>query len=60
MISADEEFENLAFGTFDIAGDQAPFESIRPLPEEARSLAHDSTRWWTSLREANEIASFTG
>lgn len=60
MTSADEEFENLAFGTFDVAGDQSQFESIRPLPEEARSLAYDGARWWTCLREANEIASFTG
>ena len=59
MTSADEEFENLAFGTFDVANGNAPFESIRPLPEEARSLAYDGTRWWTCLRDANEIASFT-
>ena len=60
MISADEEFENHAFGAPDVRIENPAFESIRPLPEEARSLAYDGTRWWTSLREANEIASFTG
>ncbi len=59
MTSADEEFENLAFGTFDITSAQPRFESMRSLPEEARSLAYDGTAWWTSLRDANEIASFT-
>ncbi len=59
MTSADEEFENLVFGRFDIGSREPQFESIRPLPEEARSLAYDGTRWWTSLRDANEIASFT-
>jgi len=59
MISADEEFENLEFGTIDIAQSQPRFESIRPLPSEARTLAYDGSQWWTSLRDEHEIASFT-
>ena len=59
MISADDEFENLKFGTLDIAQDRPHFDVIRPLPDEARYLLHDGSAWWTSLRDANEIATFT-
>jgi hypothetical protein len=59
MISGDLELEHLRFGTLDISRSPAQFESIRPLPDEARSLAYDGSRWWTCLRDANEIASFT-
>lgn len=58
MISADDEFDRLEFGTLDIGKDAPQFERIRPMPEEARSLAYDGARWWTCLRELNEIASF--
>ena len=59
MISGDDELEHLHFGRLDISNDEARFESIRPLPDEARSLAFDGGRWWTCLRDANEIASFS-
>jgi hypothetical protein len=59
MISTDDEFENLKFGTLDVTQDRPRFESIRPLPDEARYLLHDGAMWWTSLRDANEIATFT-
>jgi len=60
MISGDDELEHLQFGTLDIASGDAPqFEAIRPLPDEARSLAFDGARWWTCLRDTNEIASFS-
>ena len=59
MISTDDEFENLQFGTLDVTQNEPQFEPIRPLPDEARSLAFDGARWWTCLRDANEIASFT-
>jgi hypothetical protein len=59
MISADDEFENLRFGTLDVTQDAPQFESIAPMPEEARYLLHDGSRWWTSLRDANEVATFT-
>ncbi len=58
MISADEEFEDLKFGTLDISQSAPSFEAIGAMPEEARSLVYDGSRWWTSLRDANEIASF--
>ena len=59
MISGDDELEHLQFGTLDVAQSKPQFESIRPLPDEARSLAYDGSVWWTCLRESNEIASFT-
>ncbi len=59
MISGDDELEHLQFGTLDIAQNQPRFESIRPLPDEARSLAFDGSLWWTCLRDSNEVASFT-
>jgi hypothetical protein len=59
MISADDEFENLYFGALDVAQDRPQVEIIRPLPDEARYLLHDGATWWTSLRDANEIATFT-
>lgn len=59
MISADDEFENLQFGTLDIAQAAPGFEAIAPLPDEARGLAHDGTHWFTCLRDLNEIAHWT-
>jgi hypothetical protein len=59
MISADDEFENLQFGTLDVTQPAPPFESIGPMPEAARNLFYDGTQWWTCLRDENEIASFT-
>ena len=59
MISADDEFENLKFGRLDIAQDRPQFEVVRSLPDEARYLVHDGLTWWTSLRDANEIGTFT-
>jgi hypothetical protein len=58
MISGDAELEHLNFGTLDISKSEPQFEGMRPLPDEARSLAYDGASWWTSLRDANEIASF--
>jgi hypothetical protein len=59
MISADDEFENLSLGTIDVTHDRPQFERIRPMPDEARCLLHDGSTWWTSLRDANVIATFT-
>ncbi len=59
MISGDEELEHLRFGTLDLAPSAPRFESIGALPDEARSLVYDGSRWWTCLRDDNEIASFT-
>ena len=59
MISGDAELEHLKFGTLDISQAKGVFSEIAPLPDEARSLAYDGSRWWTCLRDLNELASFT-
>jgi hypothetical protein len=59
MISADDEFDHLKFGTLDITSDAPAFEEISDMPEAARCLVHDGTQFWTSLRDDNEIATFT-
>jgi hypothetical protein len=59
MISGDDELEHLKFGVLDISQTLPAFNEIASLPDEARSLAYDGSRWWTSLRDLTEIASFT-
>jgi len=59
MISGDDELEHLKFGTLDVSQDAPEFEEIAPIDDNARSLVYDGRRWWTSLRDENQIASFT-
>ncbi len=59
MISGDEELEHLRFGTLDVTQAAPQFEGIASIDDNARCLAHDGTRWFTSLRESNEIATFS-
>ena len=59
MIAADEEFENLVLGMIDVAQDAPHFEAVVALPDSARCLLYDGARWWTSLRDAGELAAFT-
>jgi hypothetical protein len=59
-IAGDAELEHLKFGRLDVSQSQAAFHEIMPLPDEARSLVYDGKRWWTCLRDGNEIASFAG
>lgn len=59
MISGDSELEHLKFGTLDITQAQPAFSEIASLSDEARSLTYDGSRWWTCLRDLNELASFT-
>jgi sugar lactone lactonase YvrE len=56
MISGDEELEHLQFGSLNV--NEATFQAIAPLPDEARSLVHDGAQWWTCLRDLDELASF--
>ena len=59
MISADDEFDVLQFGTMDIASETPTFTALAPMSPEARSLAYDGTSWWTNYRELSETVSFT-
>ena len=58
IIAADEEFEDLRFGTFDLRAADPKVEVVAALPEEARGLAFDGTAWWTNLRDISQILSF--
>ncbi|MFY9720421.1 MAG: hypothetical protein WAK16_12350 [Candidatus Cybelea sp.] len=59
MISADEEFESLAFARIDLRESKPSAEVIAGVPFDARGLAFDGTAWWSCEREASEIVSFT-
>jgi transcriptional regulator with XRE-family HTH domain len=59
MLSADEDFDNVAFARFDIAASSPEVLPLAGIVPEARSLVFDGAAWWTSLREGGEIISFT-
>ncbi len=59
MISADDEWENLAFSRLSLRGETAEVTPIEGVPFDARALAFDGSRWWTSHRDANEIVAFS-
>ena len=60
VISADEEFEKLELGTLDVGSSTPALVPVAPIPwDAARSLVYKGDAWWTSLREAGEIVSFT-
>ncbi len=59
VISADEEFENLHFATFNVNSGKPEVTEVASIPFDARSLAFDGGAWWTSHREASQIVSFT-
>ncbi len=59
VISADEEFENLHFATFNPQSEKPTITEVATMPFDARSLAFDGQVWWTSHREASQIVSFT-
>jgi len=59
MISADEEFDHLHLATLDLAHPNPAAVPVAEMSPDARALAFDGARWWTSHREAGEIVSFT-
>ncbi|HEY6325667.1 MAG TPA: hypothetical protein VIW73_04000 [Candidatus Cybelea sp.] len=58
MLSADEEFDNLAFARIDLKQDAPAAEEIAAINAEARALTFDGELWWTSYRELNDVAAF--
>ena len=58
MITADEEFENLELATLDVRMTNPAPKPVATIPFDARALAFDGERSWTSHREANEIVEF--
>ncbi|HEY2476978.1 MAG TPA: hypothetical protein VGI19_19515 [Candidatus Cybelea sp.] len=58
MITADEEYENLALATIDVRQAAPQAVPVAILHPEARALTFDGRAWWTSYREENEVVSF--
>jgi hypothetical protein len=58
-IAADEDFDNLTFGTLELKAGGSAFEAIAPIDAGFRSLAFDGSAWYTSDREDGEILTFT-
>jgi hypothetical protein len=59
IITADEEFEQLEIAHFDVTMDAPQLEPLASIESDARALAFDGNAWWSSIRDQNEIASFT-
>lgn len=59
MIEDENEHEYLQLGRLDVTTSEPAFELVMPLPDEARSIVHDGTQWWTCLRDIDEIAQFS-
>jgi hypothetical protein len=60
IISADEDFDNLALATLDVSLPAPAAVEVAEISPEARALTFDGNAWWTSLRELNEVIAFTG
>jgi hypothetical protein len=58
IVTGDEELEHLQFNKVDAHGEQPVFTTLASIPFDARSLAFDGTRFWTSHRDNNEIVAF--
>jgi hypothetical protein len=59
FIAADEDFDNLTFGTLALKGSDSAFEAIATIDAGFRSLAFGGSAWYTSDRENGEIVTFT-
>ena len=59
VISTDDEFEQMHLAKLDLQASRPDIEQLAEMPAEARALAFDGAAMWTSLREANEIVSFS-
>jgi hypothetical protein len=59
VIAGDEEFENLEFWRIDARNEQPKVDVLAKIPFDARGLAFDGSRFWTSHRDDNHIVAFT-
>lgn len=59
LIVSDEEFENLEFVRLDARMEKPEATTLAAIPFDARGLAFDGSRFWTSHRDNNEIVAFT-
>lgn len=58
VITSDDEFENLELWKVDARGEHPNAHAVGSIPFDARGLAFDGTRFWTSHRDNNEIVAF--
>ncbi|HEY9180103.1 MAG TPA: hypothetical protein VIO32_05250 [Candidatus Baltobacteraceae bacterium] len=58
FIAADEDFDNLTFGTLQLKAGDSAFQAIAPIDAGFRALAFDGSVWYTSDRENGEIVTF--
>lgn len=59
LLTSDKEFENLEFAKLDAREESPQLTALARIPFDARGLAFDGTRFWTSHRDNNEIVAFT-
>lgn len=59
LITGDDEFENLELWRLDARNGAPKVDVLASIPFDARGLAFDGTRFWTSHRDNNEIVAFT-
>lgn len=58
LLTSDEEFENMQMTIVDARGETPSVETMASIPFDARGLAFDGSRFWTSHRDNNEIVAF--
>jgi hypothetical protein len=59
LVTTDEEFENVQLTKVDAHGETPRITTLASIPFDARGLAFDGSRFWTSHRDNNEIVAFT-
>lgn len=59
LITSDEEFENVQFAKVDARSGEPQFTALASIAFDARGLAYDGSRFWTSDRDNNAIVAFT-
>lgn len=59
LVTTDKEFENVQFSRLDARGENPNMTPLASIPFDARGLAFDGTRFWTSHRDNNEIVAFS-
>ena len=58
LITGDEEFENLELWKVDAHDETPAITVLASIPFDARGLAYDGSKFWTSHRDNNEIVAF--
>jgi hypothetical protein len=59
LVTTDEDFENVQLTKVDARGETPVITTAASIPFDARGLAYDGSRFWTSHRDENQIVAFT-